>query len=277
MKPWTCQRIACRHDFHQCSLCVETAFLYNTGTLISWLLVLCLNHTGNLKVSHGLALPYTSSPHSKLPKTKQDHLGNNDQPGTDILQHKGGIFVRNPGWDAKPGLKPKVISLQFVLSSYIFSLNVLVTLPLHDHTLYPVCKCATRTECWPPLRSVWVCGKGGDSCWHKQSLSFVPKWKIPKVAGQCPIWVTLVTSTTDWSLVSVSARTQQHPGSQEGRCLICTPKFISFPVLSSRFSLRNPCPLQEHAGRATHSRQRKSHCIYPHRCFMHFIFISSSC
>lgn len=47
MKPWPRLRIACGDNFHQCSLCVETAFLYSTGTLISWLLVLCLNHTGS--------------------------------------------------------------------------------------------------------------------------------------------------------------------------------------------------------------------------------------
>lgn len=65
------------------------------------------------------------------------------------------------------------------------------------------------------------------------------------------------------------------PGSQEGKCAIFTPKFISFLVLFSPFNPRHPCPLQEHGGRATHPRQPKSHYIYPHRYFMHFV--SSSC
>lgn len=79
---------------------------------------------------------------------------------------KAGFFLWNPDWEAKPGLKPKVISLQFVLSSYVFLLNLLVTLALHDCTPYPS---ATRTECWPSLWWVWMCGKGGASCWHKWS------------------------------------------------------------------------------------------------------------
>lgn len=45
--------------FYHCSLCVEIAFLYNTGTLISWLPVLCLNHRGSLKISHRLLLPWS--------------------------------------------------------------------------------------------------------------------------------------------------------------------------------------------------------------------------
>lgn len=79
---------------------------------------------------------------------------------------QGRIFLWNPDWEAKPGLKPKVISLQFVLSSYVFLLNLLVTLALHDCTPY---SSATRTECWPSLWWVWMCGKGGASCWHKWS------------------------------------------------------------------------------------------------------------
>lgn len=39
------------------------------------------------------------------------------------------------------------------------------------------------------------------------------------------------------------------PGSQEGRCVIFTPKFISFLVLSNPFYPRHPCPLQERGGR----------------------------
>lgn len=110
----------------------------------------------------------------------------------------------------------------------------------------------TAQELWSP--DSWSCAlTTQEATWETGH-----KYHRPE-RGQCLCWEAAVPRITGRKVPD----------------LYTTPKLVSFPVLSSQFSLGNPCPLQEHGGRATYSRQPKSHYTYPHRYLMHFI--SSAC